>query len=103
MTRSHSQLRRWFNAYNRKWFGSRLPSELHVFYAPDDNNHGLAVDFPEGLKFIKVDTTVAGTRFAKMVLLHEMNHHDTDDFGHGEKFQEGMKRLAKAGAFRNIW
>ncbi len=103
MSLSHAQLRRWFLAYNRKWFGGRLPEDMDVYYAPDDGAHGLAISANTGEQSIKVDTASMGTRYAKLVLLHEMVHHYTGDYGHGEKFQNGMKRLALLGAFKTIW
>lgn len=103
MSLSHSQLRRWYVSYNRRWFGGQLPADMDVYYAPDDGAHGLAISTNTGEQSIKVDTASMGTRYAKLVLLHEMVHHYTGDYKHGEKFQNGMKRLALLGAFKNIW
>ena len=52
---------------------------------------------------IKIDTAIAGSRWAKMCLMHEMNHHYSGDFSHGVKFQAGMARLAMLGAFKGLW
>jgi Zn-dependent peptidase ImmA (M78 family) len=40
----------------------------------------------------------------RWTLLHEMVHLFLPDHAdHGEKFQKEMLRLARAGAFRNLW
>lgn len=103
MSLSHTELKKWFNYFNRKWFDSRFPADMDVYYAPDDRCHGLAIGDQNGEGSIKIDTAVAGTRYAKLVLLHEMVHLDTGDYGHGRRFQNGMLRLAALGAFRNLW
>src|SRR5579859_4436841 len=103
MSLSHTQLRRWYLQYNRKWFSDRLPRDMDVMYVPDDLNHGTAIVDCCDNCVIKIDTAIAGTRFARLTLIHEMNHHDTGDFGHGPKFQLGMVNLAMRGAFKNIW
>jgi hypothetical protein len=103
MTLSHTQLRRWYTSFNRRFFGNSLPADMDVFYAPDDDAHGVAVCVSEDDRLIKIDTAHAGTRFARLILLHECNHHYTGDFGHGPRFQAGMVRLAALGAFRRIW
>jgi len=100
---SHAQLRRWYCTFNREFFFGQLPKEMDVFYAPDDEAHGLARRYATGDCSIQVDTALAGTRYARLILLHEMNHHYTGDWGHGKRFQVGMLRLAIAGAFRKIW
>lgn len=103
MSLSHAQLRRWYQTFNRKWFAGKLPDDMDVFYAPDDGAHGVAICDEQGNRCIKIDTAIAGSRWAKMTLLHECNHHFTGDFSHGVKFQAGMARLAMLGAFRGIW
>lgn len=99
---SHSELKRWYASFNRHYFGGKLPREMEVFYAPSDTVHGLAEKEESGKCSIQVDTTLAGTRYAKLILLHEMCHHAAG-WGHGKKFQREMLRLAVMGAFRKIW
>lgn len=103
MSLSHAQLRRWYLAFNRKWFGGKLPEDMDVLYAPDDKAYGTAICHEDGSRVIKIDTAIAGSRWAKMCLMHEMNHHFSGDFGHGVKFQAGMARLAMLGAFKGLW
>lgn len=103
MSLSHSELKSWFRYFNKKWFDGRLPADMDVLYAPDDTAHGLAIVRSATDRSISIDTALAGTRYAKLILLHEMNHHDTGEFGHGKRFQAGMLKLAIKGAFRNIW
>lgn len=99
---SHAQPARWFRSYNARYFGGRLPPDTDVFYAPIEL-HAECAAHDNGEKSITIDTRVADTWYARGDLLHEMNHLDTGDFTHGRVFQNGMKRLARAGAFRNIW
>jgi hypothetical protein len=100
---SHTQLRRWYGHFNRKWFAGKLADDIDVMYAPDDGAYGMAICHENGEQVIKIDTAIAGTRFAKLTLLHEMNHHYSGDFTHGVRFQAGMARLAMLGAFKGIW
>jgi hypothetical protein len=76
---------------------------MDIFYAPADKTHGLATLHRNEERVIEIDTMVAGTRYAKAILLHECNHHYTGDWTHGERFQNGMLRLAILGAFRGVW
>lgn len=99
---SHYQLGRWFRSYNKRYFEDRLPPDTDVFYAPIDN-HAHCEIHQNGERIIIIDTALWGLRHARGDLLHEMVHLDTGDFTHGKVFQSGMQRLAKAGAFRNIW
>lgn len=103
MSLSHTQLRRWYRQFNARWFEGRLPEDMDVFYAPDDENHGFCEAHPNGVKIIRIDTKLAGTRHAQIDLIHEMNHHDTGAFNHGARFEAGMQRLARIGAFKGIW
>ncbi len=104
MSLSHSQLRRWYRDANRKWFGGRLPAEMDVFYAPLERKCEEATHCTETeAKAIQVNTGVCCTSCARGALIHGMNHHDTDDWTHGAKFQAGMLRLANEGAFKTIW
>jgi hypothetical protein len=102
MRLSHSQLRGWYIRFNTKWFDNRLPLDMDVFYAPSDGCHGELVVDGES-RHIQIDTAIGDSKFQQLILLHEMTHYDTGDFGHGARFQAGMLRLAKAGAFRNLW
>lgn len=103
MSLSHAQLRRWYRSYNARWFGGKLPDDMDILYAPDDSAYGVATCHENGSRVIQIDTAIAGSRWAKFTLIHEMNHHYTSDFGHGAGFQAGMIRLAIVGAFKWIW
>lgn len=103
MNLSHTQLRRWYRTYNRRWFNGELPDDMDVLYAPMDREHGLAECHPNEERIITIDTMYATPRIARWFLLHEMTHHYTGDWTHGNIFQAGQMRLAMLGAFRRIW
>jgi hypothetical protein len=44
-------------------------------------------------------------KVVELTLLHEMAHLSSDDFGHkpGGGWHREMRRLARAGAFDNLW
>jgi len=95
-------LEKTYRLYNRKYFGNKLPK------VPDVDLRW--ADIPE-MGYELGGEIVLNKRYRtrdavwKLVLLHEMNHLYTpvekDD--HGPKFQRGMLRLAKAGAFKDLW
>jgi hypothetical protein len=91
--------------YNRRYFGSRLPTDLGIVWEPTAEDVGSYERWANGEKKITLDPKYAlDSRQARMTLLHEMVHVEIDPVaGHGKLFQEGMIRLALAGAFRRLW
>lgn len=103
-TMSHSQLRRWYTAFNKKWFNSELPADMDVFYTPKDGCVEEAWHCSETEEHaIEVNTGVCSKQCSQWALMHGMNHHYTGQWNHGQKFQDGMNRLAMLGAFKKIW
>lgn len=124
MRETNRALKYWYNRYNRQFFGGKLPP-ASVEWAGDYKipRHGSLfgltslLQHPSG----RVEWVICIDRFLslldvhaiQMVLLHEQNHiyvcekfgQDVlkDDGDHGPKFEAGMRRLAKIGAFEGLW
>ena len=97
-----------YNVLNEKWFGNRLNKKTLLVWSNLDSEDCIAFEcrradkrFPlillhEGLKpFPKV---------VELTILHEMCHKAIPlRYDHGDRFQGEMMRLAKAGAFKDLW
>lgn len=101
-----------FDAFNAQWFRGELPAcavkwatigkdgaSGDYFHYLDENKtpfrHTIRID--KGLKTYP--------RLAQVILLHECVHlklHKTKT-DHGKGFQNEMKRLARCGAFKDLW
>jgi SprT-like family len=100
---SDSKLRRWYREFNRKYHNGELPNDVDIFYAPMEDCSGL-VDFHHGETLLIINPMCAlDSTVLRMTLHHEMAHIKTQVRGHGSVFQQEMLRLAKLGAFRNLW
>jgi hypothetical protein len=107
---SDPQLRRWYASFRRRYFSNRLPlpSEIEIFY---DAMPGLQAecddeDMPHNGEFIvRINRAwKEHPEVAKLWLLHEMAHmHLWPYSDHGKQFQDEMKRLALADAFKRLW
>lgn len=92
-----------YAAYNRAYYDDQLPHDVVIKFGNlGVNSYGV---WKPGTKTIIVARCMR--RFNRLVCLivhHEMAHVAAGaDYSHGKKFQAGMKRLAKADAFANIW
>lgn len=113
-----TELELMFAIYNRRYFGRRLP-KCKVQYADIDHfgdytlytiskrSKGGRLE-TEDRHVIRIAKWSRKTKpQAFLTLLHEMCHLKTRVFdnssGHGPKFQREMKRLAKIGAFNQLW
>jgi SprT-like family protein len=107
--KSHTLLRRWYLANNRKYFDNLLPLDTELVIEPLDAEHAKATKLDDGRYKLSLDPgCLYFTKFAKMMFLHEMAHihhwvQGRHGIQHGQKFQEEMLRLAAAGAFKDIW
>jgi hypothetical protein len=118
--RASSYLAKLYNHYNREFFGGRLPKGVKLYYAPKldkvntkDGKHRSTcavtyffVDKPPIIVIRK--TPASNMRHRASDLLHEMCHiarpkADCEIQNQSSAFQQEMKRLAKAGAFQNVW
>lgn len=109
---SNRALKKLYREYNRKYFGNRLPDVFIDFTTPRDlAKNGLgkatcAVTFLKGYSrpAIFISRNPLKTwRYVKSDLLHEMCHVARPRADHGQAFEEEMLRIAKMGAFKNIW
>jgi len=94
------RLQRAYREYNKKYFGNRLPKSTQLRWA-DMSMMGYQLD--DEIVINRRDRK--RDRVWKGTLLHEMVHLSLPKtrFDHGKEFQKEMLRLAKLGAFRNIW
>lgn len=118
--RASSYLAKLYNHYNREFFGGRLPDGVKLYYSPKldkvntkDGKHRstCAVTYfykNASPKIVIRKTTTSNMRHIASDLLHEMVHvskpdADCEDKNPNSEFQREMKRVAKAGAFQNVW
>lgn len=118
--RASSYLAKLYNHYNREFYDGRLPNGVKLYYAPKldkvntkDGKHRSTcavtyffVDKPPIIVIRK--TPASNMRHRASDLLHEIVHvafpkADCEDQNQSSVFQKEMKRLAKAGAFLNVW
>ena len=108
---SDKQLAYWYAKYNKRWFGDALPKDTIIYWQPPPGAHAdtcPVFEVADGKFEIRMDPAIMGMKkFWHIILLHEMNHihvwprHPRHQ--HGKAFQEGMQRLATAGAFKKLW
>ena len=114
---TNKRLKFWFNFYNRKYFGERLPKGTVVSWSSAIRKHEIERTHIHGKtkcsesgcrqSFIRLHSDMQKMQaVALMTMLHAMVHLDgymdgPDD--HGPRFQRQMQRLAKRGAFRDLW
>ena len=96
------RLKRTYRSYNRRYFNNRLPNPPEVKIAWGDIEPLLGYQLSDEIVLSK--KTHRQDSVWKMTLLHEMVHLSLpDEPEHGKVFQKGMLRLAKLGAFKNLW
>lgn len=99
---SQRTLRRWYNLYNRKYFGNRLPKDIKIGFK---NFRAKLIGECTSGESIYINTRVRWSKtICKATLLHEMVHLELPDhMGHGVTFQKRMLQLARAGAMKKLW
>lgn len=98
MASSHLSLRRWFNYYNRQYFGGRLPLDTVLRWEPTGVNDAHMLP-----GVIQMDPAVKlFPRYMRILLLHEMAHLACPRCGHGKKYHAEIQRLWDLGAFRPL-
>jgi hypothetical protein len=99
-------LKRCYLRFNRIYFSNRLPTELPVRWAQDKS-----LGPPKWMGCSNSDFILLNARYrysknlCKTTLLHEMAHIATveEKAHHGPQWKREMRRLARIGAFDNIW
>jgi hypothetical protein len=103
-----TRLKRLYLAYNRLYFGSRLPADLPVTWCRSlPKELWACMEFDKKPRAIKINASLMGSgQWAKMKLLHEMAHvsvHGKERGEHGPLWHREMRRLARVGAFDDLW
>lgn len=98
------ELQRVYRDYNRRWFSNCLPHDVDCFFSPVEDCYGL-VQQENGGFILQINPKYAMEgRLWRLTLLHEQAHLSVWPYRrHGEPFQDEMKRLAMAGALKNLW
>jgi hypothetical protein len=98
MAKSHLQLKRIFNHYNKRYFNNELPADTSVTWAALNGNDG---ECQGGA--IRLDAILAAVPcYARIILLHEMIHVRFPKATHGKVFRAERQRLLDAGAYDNL-
>jgi hypothetical protein len=96
-----TKLEQKYRYYNRKYFGNELPIDIKLRWAEIFPIMGYQLD--DEIVLDRRDRR--RERIWQFTLLHEMVHLSLPDVKshHGEAFQRAMLRLAKLGAFKDLW
>jgi hypothetical protein len=96
------KLRRAYLAYNRRYFGGRLPKDLDLTWEQLPAN---LLGYQEGDYKIAINAKLHRADVLwRSTLIHEMTHLELGHrVQHGPKFQKRMRELAAAGAFDGLW
>lgn len=110
---SDPALRRAYLKYSDRYFESKLPFGLTVYWEPASGNLGETFEIEtlddtggEPELGIRIDPVLRFSgKMWRFTLLHEMCHVKMypDFLSHGKKFQQEMMRLANLGAFKKLW
>lgn len=97
------RLKRAYRSYNRRFFGNALPNppDVKISWA-DLGNQLMGYQLEDEIVLNRKDHR--RDSLWRFTLLHEMQHLALpDEPAHGKKFQAGMLRLARLGAFKHLW
>lgn len=103
------ELVEWYKKYNRRYFGGKLPPvPLAVFVRFSkigEDSLGHSIWSLDRWQMIEISHDIQDwDRVVRKTLLHEMVHLSLPmRVEHGPKFQKAMLRLAKLGAFKELW
>lgn len=94
-----------YAAYNQKYFKDKLPRAVPIFWCSKDklDANSMATCFYTAPAIMVTEELKAFPCVAKFTLLHEMVHLRWPKAKHGKKFHKEMLRLAKIGAFKDLW
>jgi hypothetical protein len=101
---TNKQLRGWYTKYNKLYFGGQLPKIYVRFAKMPKDTFGFSTYIGDWVGIELNRTYKHWLKFSRCVLLHEMVHISLPKkIMHGPRFEKGMQRLAKLGAFMGIW
>lgn len=105
---THPKIRRLYREYNRKYFRGALPPRAKILMAlnwPLDRWGRCERDENGRFTIILNNKLCSLERAFRWTMLHEMAHiptmKESDD--HGPKWRKEMRRLARVGAFEDVW
>lgn len=106
MSKSNAKLKAYYKRYNKKYFGGKLP-DINIRFGETHRKFVIAETIFLGGHPSSIVIYRKFKRWDKIVLqslLHEMVHVSLPvKIVHGPKFEAEMQRLAKLGAFKNVW
>jgi hypothetical protein len=114
ITRRDTSIQRFYHLVNRRYWRGRLPRDVIVRWDRKllRREHAVATleNYPAVVCIIRIARELYCCRgLVGLVILHEMAHLAIQlrlqraCAGHGWRFQQEMMRLAKLGAFRELW
>jgi hypothetical protein len=105
MSFNHKDLRRWWNLFNRKYHGGKLP-QVTIRYEHVDGHCACLEYFnekDEEKRVIRIDTLYAlDSRVTKVAIHHEQIHLATGSMVHGKIYYDEEARLYRLGAFKGL-
>jgi predicted metal-dependent hydrolase len=101
---TNKKLKSLYKRYNKKYWKGRLP-DISVRFADTEGAWGHTHFEGSEPVYIEINRAVrTWTRTVKFTLLHECCHVACPvQVEHGPRFDHEMLRLARAGAFHNLW
>ena len=112
---TNKDLRRWYDLFNRKGFGNKLPGNIEIcWHKPLESRNAAELNsyVDTGKPIIWINPLFRpAENYATLLLLHEMIHLflKTKKFpkkiyrSHGKFFKKEQKRLERLGIVRYFW
>jgi hypothetical protein len=96
----------WYNHYNRKFYGNKLPALKSYWYPFRKKLTHAATFFEEGIPTrllfnVNLKQDFLG-RMCLISLLHEMQHVATPKAMHGRVFKREQNRIIKRGGYKEL-
>lgn len=101
---TNSLLQALYHQFNKQYFSNRLPKDMVAHYDAIWQM-GVTKYYRERPLYILLSHKLRWTECGSgMVLLHEMCHVSLPyRVNHGKEFQKAMLKLARKGAFKDLW
>ena len=94
-----------YHFFNNEFFKGKLPKNVPIFWGTKEQlgKESMATCFYTAPAIVMLKELKELPCVAKSTLLHEMVHLEFPKAEHGKKFYNRMLKLAKQGAFKNLW
>ena len=104
---TNGQLRWWYRRLNAAYFGGRLPMPGQLIFRRRMDDLGHTLFFKVSRQPVVMEIALSGTLRSSLdlcliVLLHEMAHVARPRAGHGPAHKAEIRRLFRAGAYKNL-